>query len=459
METKPLIKPQGQASKYVEIEILDTLKKNTTYTINFGRSIVDNNEGNALPFFKYVFSTGNYIDSLSVSGTVTDAFKRETDENVSVMLYRLDSTYSDSVVYKTPPTYIAYTQDSTNTFTIENMKEGDYKMVAMKDNNQNYLFEPKRDKIGFLPDTIHLPTDKHFDLTVFKEIPKFEAIRPKQVSKQHLAFGFEGKIDSTKIRLLSTKPEGYRASYFKRPEHDTLDYWFKPYVEADSLLFEVKHKTIRDTLVTVLREMDTDSLKISVKPGSSLPLDGDFELSANTPLTKIETSLISIRNKDSLIVPYKVRFDSFQNNYIFDFEKEEEQTYAIQALPGAITDFFDDKNDTLSYKLRTKSLSDFGTLKLTVENIASFPVIVQLTTEKGEIVKEIIHHKKDGNSFNFQFIPPDSYYVRIIYDDNDNGVWDTGSYLKKRQPEKVIYMRKPIEVRKNWDVSQPFVLK
>src|SRR5699024_8114564 len=80
LENKPIVKPIGQASKYIEIELMDTLRENTTYTINFGKSIEDNNEGNTLPFYKYVFSTGDYIDSLRVSGTVKDAYNRETEE-------------------------------------------------------------------------------------------------------------------------------------------------------------------------------------------------------------------------------------------------------------------------------------------------------------------------------------------------------------------------------------------
>jgi hypothetical protein len=124
MDPKPEIYPMGSVSKDVRIKIIDTLLENTTYTINFGNSIVDNTEGNPLPFFKYIFSTGSYVDSLSVQGSIKDAFNRKTDEFISVMLYEVDSTYNDSVVFNKMPTYISYTQDTLNTFSVENMKEG-----------------------------------------------------------------------------------------------------------------------------------------------------------------------------------------------------------------------------------------------------------------------------------------------------------------------------------------------
>ncbi len=129
----------GQASRNVRLDISrDSLEENTTYTVNFGKSIEDNNEGNKLPYFKYVFSTGNYVDSLQVEGNVFDAFSRISDENISVMLYALDSNYTDSLVYEGKPRYISFVRDSTSLFSVDNIKPGNYKMVAISDKNNNY---------------------------------------------------------------------------------------------------------------------------------------------------------------------------------------------------------------------------------------------------------------------------------------------------------------------------------
>ena len=157
----------------------------------------------SIHFFKYIFSTGSYVDSLSVQGSIKDAFNRKTDEFISVMLYEVDSTYNDSVVFNKMPTYISYTQDTLNTFSVENMKEGTYRMVAMLDKNQNYKFDPRSDKIGFVDSLIEVPSDENYKINIFKEILDFEIQRPKQLAKHHLIFGYKGNPDSTKISLLS----------------------------------------------------------------------------------------------------------------------------------------------------------------------------------------------------------------------------------------------------------------
>lgn len=458
LKNKPLIKPMGQPLKYVEIEFLDSLASNTTYTINFGKSIEDNTEGNQLPFYKYVFSTGEEIDSLSVSGTVTDAYKRETDEYISVMLYKLDSLYKDSVVYQQQPTYIAYTQDTTHTFQFENLAEGQYKIAAILDKNQDYLFSPGSEKIGFLTDTITLPTDRQYHFRIFREIRKFKTRRPSQQALQHLYFPVEGDKENVTVSLLSNRPDGFDEAYYFQQKKDTIEYWFKPFFERDSLVFAVSQGSKIDTLVTQLKELEKDSLSISREPGNILALTGRLSFSANTPISKIDDNFLHIQNKDSVEVPFEIDFDKTYNKFWVDFDKKESDSYQVSLFPGAIEDFYGEVNDTIQFSLRTKAESEYANLQITLENINRFPVILQLVNRKGETKRELIHHKEDGKRFEFEFVDPGEYYVRIIYDDNDNGKWDTGNYLKEVQPEEVIYMPKPLDVRQNWEINQTYML-
>ena len=127
----------------MSIKILDTLKPNTTYAINFGTSIVDNNEGNPLSYFRYVFSTGNVIDSLSLKGYVKNALERKTDDFVSVMLYEIDSTYTDSLVFKSKPRYVTNTLDSVTEFNIQNIKAGTYQLIALKERKSKFYLPAK----------------------------------------------------------------------------------------------------------------------------------------------------------------------------------------------------------------------------------------------------------------------------------------------------------------------------
>ena len=158
LKNPPLITPQGSPSKEIKIQILDTLQENTTYIFNFGNAVQDNNESNILENFKYVFSTGTYIDSLMIAGSINDAILQEIPKSVNVLLYRIDTSYRDSIIYKKKPNYITNTLDTTN-FKFTNLKDGKYFIVALKEEISDYIFNPKNDKIGFLTDTIHLPKD------------------------------------------------------------------------------------------------------------------------------------------------------------------------------------------------------------------------------------------------------------------------------------------------------------
>ena len=161
------IKPLTGVTKKVFLKFIDTLDINTTYTINFGNSIKDNNENNPLTFFSYTFSTGETIDSLYVKGNISDAYDIVTDEYVSIHLYRIDSTLNDSIIFNKRPTYISNSLDSTS-YTFKNIREGKYLIVAMKDVDNNYFFDPFYDKIGFIDSLITLPKDSIIDFKLFK---------------------------------------------------------------------------------------------------------------------------------------------------------------------------------------------------------------------------------------------------------------------------------------------------
>src|SRR5690606_28861644 len=242
MNNEPEIIPMGSASKYISIKIKDTLQPNTTYAFNFGNSIVDNNEENPYPYYRYVFSTGSYIDSLSVKGNILDARERVVDKFVTVMLYDVDSTFTDSIVYQKKPKYVTNTLDSTTTFSIDNIKAGKYLLVALKDGNNNYTFEPKTDKIAFHNEVISVPKDTTYTLKLFNEELDFTVKRPFQAAGQKIAFGFEGDYKSTDIEIQTRTPEGFEKRITKDVKTDTLYYWHKPKLELDSTFFVIKNK-------------------------------------------------------------------------------------------------------------------------------------------------------------------------------------------------------------------------
>lgn len=458
MDPKPTITPLGGASKYIKIEFLDTLLANTTYSINFGESVVDNNEGNPNPFFRYVFSTGNFLDSLSIKGTVGDAIQKKPDSYITVALYEIDEEYSDSLVYKTVPRYITNTLDSI-AFSLHNLKEGKFKLIALKDVSNNYLYEPKQDKIGFHEEIITLPEDtaKVFNLTIFKEILDFKALNPKQISKNEFIFPYEGIRDSMKVALLSNTPETFETRTFPDKEKDTLHYWFKPFFKADSLLFEVTNSiNYKDTLITRFKDQYKDSLLVNSTVGSILAPNKNFIFSANTPLDSINEKRISLTDKDTLDIPFSIVLDTYKNEAELTFEKTENNAYRLQFLPEAIKDFIGNVNDTININFRTKKVADYGTIFLTLQNVENYPVLAQITNEKEEVISEKIVRTQE--TLVFDYLEPNKYYVRVIFDSNDNGKWDTGSFLKGVQPEEIRYLAEPIDVRANWEIKQTFIL-
>ena len=160
-------------------------------------------------------------------------------------------------------------------------------------------------------------------------------------------------------------------------------------------------------------------------------------LGGNIPFESINIDKIKVLDKDSISIDYNVRLDNLKNELILDFEKSEEQEYSIELLPGAITDFYENVNDTLLYKLSTKAYNDFGNLKLNLKNTSGQNLIIQLLSINGEVKFENLM----SNSFNTEFknIEAGNYLIRIIFDTNNNNRYDSGNYLKKIQPEKVFF--------------------
>lgn len=458
MKNEPLIIPSS-VTKYLTIQIKDTLQPNTTYSFNFGQSITDNNEGNPLNQFKYVFSTGPYIDSLALGGRVKDALDREVESFVSVMLYEVNEKFKDSVVYTSPPRYITNTLDSLKTFRLENLKAGKYLLVAMKDRNNNNKFNPKTEKIGFHKQFITIPNDTVYEIELFKEELPFKALKPSQVSGNKIAIGYDGKQDFSKSKpkiILKNNNQILESIVTQFPKKDSLQVWYKP-IKADSLLLNIKKESYVNDFSVKIKNQKKDTLSINAVQTGILNMRDEFTLESSTPLVKIDKSKISIKDSKTKITEFTPNYDDFNQKLVLNFPKNTSEKYQIQLLPGALTDFFEKSNDTLTYKLETRSESDYGNLIVDLQNVKRFPIIIELTNEKGEILA--YDYSEKNTKVEFNFLEPKDYILRVIYDDNKNKKWDSGNYLEKRQAEEVIYYSKVIkDVRANWNDNETFDL-
>lgn len=458
MNTAPTVSPNGSAAKMVKITINDTLKENTTYVLNFGQSIGDYNENNPYSYFKYVFSTGDYIDSLTLNGSIRDAFNKTADNFVTIMLYPFDENYTDSLVYKEKPLYVTNTLDSLTSFEITNIKAGTYKLFALKDVGNNFVFNQKIDKIAFYEKPITIPADSGaaYPLTLFQEVPNYRATKPVLAAKNRVIFGFEGDTTDVAIEMLSDKPEDFRRKILADQKADTLNYWFTPF-EADSLLFKVTKGTQIDTFTVKTKELYADSLSVEAVTKGVLHPGNKFRVKANTPIDSIHEDFISIINQDSTQVAFKANLLKATNELELDFNTFENRTYSITMLPNSIKDLFGKTNDTLNYQVKTNKYSEYGTIIVKLVNPETFPLLVQLTDSKGTVMEERFA-ATNQTTFYFNNISPATYLMRVIYDTNGNKKWDTGNYLQGIQPEQIYYYPDPIELRANWEFEQQFIL-
>jgi len=451
----PVITPQGTPSKRITIKIKDTLQENTTYTFNFGQSVMDNTEENILENFKYIFSTGDYIDSLEVKGRIKDAFNLEMIESPTLMLYPITENFNDSIIYKEKPMYVGSTLDSVN-WNISNIKAGRYLLLALNDNSKNYKYNPKEDKIGFESKYISVPKDTSYNISLFNEILPFNLpSKPKEITKGHILFGYEGEPTDFEVKPISkTNPDYKSFSYFDK-QKDTLHYWFKNY-DRDSILMALSKKIVLDTVKINLIEDEIDSLKIDASVNGTLHLRDTVKIASNVPMIKIDTTKITFIDKDSIQVKYEAIVSKNRNRLIFNFEKEEQNKYEIELLPGAITDFFNIVNDSLKIVFVTKKSTNYSSLFLNINNVKSYPIIIDLINNRGKVVVQ--QYADEAREFKFINLLPATYKIRIIYDVNNNKRWDTGNFLSKQQPEEVYYFKNIITAKANWDFTETFTI-
>ena len=161
-----------------------------------------------------------------------------------------------------------------------------------------------------------------------------------------------------------------------------------------------------------------------------------------------------ITNIDTLRVPANLRVLENYDRIEVDFEVLPSDRYNITLLPNALKDFWGRTHDTLTFRTSTKKIEDYGNIYLRVQHESPYPFIIELITNK-KVVKRY-DRPVPGNNYNFELLNSGKYIVRLIEDVNENREWDTGNYLKKIQPEKVIYFWKEIDLRANWDMNETF---
>jgi len=450
----------------------DILEPNTTYSLNFNDAIADNNENNALNSFVYAFSTGETIDSLSFSGHVLDAFTREPITDAWVILH---DVFIDSVIKTYNPGYLTKV-DEEGKFFIPFVKENDYKIFGLVDNNYNYMFDIPEEGIAFM-DTVFRPgvesvelidtagnTNLSFnnypndiELLIFNENKQAQFIIE---SKRFKPDYFEFVFNSTQYEEYSVSiPQDNEAIIYAKHNPDTVKIWLqnKDAIIADSIAIfvyftdPVYTDTLRtDTLVFRKPETELKDSLIQISVNKIKEPHKPLLLHLNVPVDAINSDLISLELKsDSTFIntDFTIKKDSL-NPLLLNIEAKilEKSDYRI-----IISDAFLETNYGLSNLIDTLNFSssstlEYGNLKLSFENESANFIVQILSGDK--VTSEVTTMNGIAD---FHFLKPAKYHIRAILDVNNNGRWDTGDYDIHLQPEQVFYYPQEYEIRSNWN--------
>ena len=443
--------------KSLAIELSDTLRLNTTYTLNFGNSIVDNNESNALENFQYVFSTGDVIDSLKISGKVENAWDKKTEKGILVMLYKMQD---DSLPMKKRPDYFSKTND-IGEFTISNISPGKYKVFALKESNADYLYTVSDESIAF-PDTPLVAGSQGILLRLFSEKPKLRIQKGYSEEPGKAIVIFNQPAPDVQCRFLSDSLKCDVAFIDYSTKRDTIIFWYKNLSMDSLVLLFSNEKTLHDTVSirlftgegkTFFRKKNTVSITPNFKNGEAFDLNKNITLHLNHPVTSFDFSKISLTEDSIPITDVEIAFsDTLKKTVAIRHQWKEKSTGRLFIPPGTFTDIFGYTNDSLITFLRVRQLTDYGTLTLKMK--VSFPgiqYIVLLNDEKENTYRSTVI--RGDTTLTHDFLEPKIYRLKMIEDLNQNNEWDAGNYFKKIQPEKVIYYPEPVTIRANWDVD------
>ena len=517
---QPEIKSNG---KKVVINLKDSLKPNTTYTIDFSDAIQDNNEGNPLPDFGFTFSTGTALDSMVVSGTVLNAANLEP---VKGMLVGMHSDLADSAFTTKPFERVGRT-DSRGRFTIRGVAPGEYRIYGLQDADQNFYYSQPSEILAFedsliIPsmderirfdtlwvdsltiDTIVEKTYTHYSpddviLRCFKELTSSQRlIKSERPEPRKFSFYFSAVADSLPL-LKGLNFDETDAFIVEMPtgRMDTLTYWIRDSLvyQMDTLKMSLSY-LYTDTLNQLVPRTDTLKLVSKLRPKSEkelekerekkeiekakkkaekegkeyveptifLPVDvyapGTMDIydyitfTFTEPLASVADSAIHLRQKvDSLwrdvtfdFVPDSLNLMRY--NVYADWEPGE--SYSLEVDSMAFHGIYGMFTDKIKKEFKVKKPEEYGQIFYNVSGADSV-AFVELLDGQDKVVRTV--PVVDGKA-DFYFLNPGKYGARLINDTNGNGVWDTGKYEDKRQPEKVYYYHQVIELKANFDLTQ-----
>lgn len=457
--------------KKVVLEFEKPFEDNTTYTLNFRKGIQDITEGNPAKDLYIVFSTGERIDSLQISGSAKMLLSNAPASECSVWLSPADDTLK---VDKHLPYYLTQTDKSGN-FRLQNLKAGKYNLFVFQDKNNNNLLNADQEMVGFLKESIILDTSNKDTLLLElapmdKKPAKLLRSRPSNTQTDKSFLDFNKGIEE--IQIESSAKIAYQIAengkevmlYNLEKKYDSLEIKIKA---LDSL----GNQTDTSKKILFLKEMRSGKSKKepfkmtlrNLSQGEGLLPDLQLGIVFSKPIEKENFEKIRFfKDQDSTqairLETKDIEWNKYKTEIVIRKSIPFKEQIRLQIDSAAFESVEQEFSPTLEQKFELKNPVRFATLKLEIETQKQ-NYIIELLDDKKKVIRRFDSNKKAINSNKtivWDYLPGQTYQIRAIIDENKNGKWDTGDYQTKTLPEKIIFMPKELTIRENWEVSEKF---
>ena len=426
------------------IKLNQELEDNTTYVFNFQKSVQDITEGNPAERLKLVFSTGDEIDSLIFSGTVSHVFPSQDFEDIVVGLYPETDTVD---LFTAAPYYVAQA-DSAGSFEITNIKAGTYRAYAWHDENNSNKAEHRSESYGFLNEPVNLQQniqEVHFDL-YRGDLSDLKVNRTAQVGSN-----FDIILSKFPVELTMEHSDTEEPLFYRVKEKIIRLYRSNPTEDSTAVKLQISDSvgfSIDTTVYAKFQPSDRthEKLEVTANSGKSFLRNLGSKLNFNKPLQSILYDSLYIRYDTAGKIPITAQHVSLTDSasrteLLINIPIPDSLNYATFTVVAADSTFMDVESQwnanalEANYsKLKEETLSE--ELSGHVETDER-PLIVQLLGKSDEVVKEL--YLTDTNAYKFTELESGQYRLRAIIDRNNNRRWDPGNIPQKRQPEPVIY--------------------
>lgn len=455
--------PSSTGNKYLEIQWKDTLQANTTYNFNFGNSIVDLNESNILPYFNFAFSTGEKLDDLYISGTLSDALGNEKnsegkEKNLVVGLYQV----KDTMNYRQKPYYISKA-DLDGYFELNYLTPGKYKIIGFDDENNNSIYDIGKENVAFQKEEIDLQTS--ISGLKLKTFPSKKMAKYKEMTASvgGITMIFEGNPEKVIVKTVGEKPADYKVTHKSRS--DSVKIWFDATKEnigatvSENLRFSYDTGLVQDTMSVFYKKPTKDEMTVSNPYSNKLVPETDFRFSSNYIINKIQPENWKLE-ADSISQNFTARISELDSTQVFiksDFVVGKK--YQLTVPKNTLSSFYTRSSESVRFDFEVSKAEDFGSFSAHLKNIPSQKFWIQLLNEKNEPAYQQYTNQAEVKFVNLK---PGSYRLRILVDNNENGVWDRADFANEVSAEDVYLFKKvgdkevmsKINVRQMWEINE-----